>query len=611
MEFLNYAKIRKDYLACALFIATVLCLSFFGYFSFMNLFNGLQSVNLFFFFLISAFFLVSLISGISTVLHAKLRKISLKAAFYEDSLSYFASMVILFIIPVVALYPDHYALSGYAKPFFLGAWLVCCICLKIALNISDQNMKKISEWLDNRIWIVLGMLLCCYILLFFGLAKLKYTNFGGFMTDEAHFMRFFENANKGDYFGETIAGARLLGTHLSFMLYIFLVPYLAYPSTNMFLLIRAAMVGLSVIPLYLIVKRRHDPVVGVCILFTYLFYHHIAGANVFDFHEVIFAPFFLLFTYYFFEKENFFMFLIFLLASLSIKENVGVVLFLFGIYALILGRSKKWIWTPMLISGFWVIFSLSVLLPYFGPKKELYSPHVIYINRLLELLKNPYVLLGLFNKRSLGLIYSFFQPVLFFTPFLSLECLLVLPWFLVKILLSEHPSMRTWHFLIVAAFLFVAYSNSLHRMGRMIKHKRFVIGIAIVGFFVSISCLPYWFRTEEYVKKSYIEAQRETIELIPRNVSVCAPEYMLPYLVDRKTLYNEVTFQKGFRDDIDFIIFDGNIREYKKEGGRDITPEFIISLRKLTEHKISYLSYEYFWDRDGIFIYKNKRYNTK
>ena len=609
-RFINHIQLKKYYLACILLISTVFSLSFFAYFSFKDLFINLVPSRIFSFFFISSIFLVSLISGISSGLHAKIKKTTLKVAFLEDSLSYFSSIIIIFVIPLVALYPDHSALSGYAKPFFLGVCLVCCICLKIVLNISEQNMRKLVGWIDSRMLIILMIVFCCYILFFFGLAKLKYVNFGGFMTDDAHFIQFFNNAKKGEFFGPTVTGESLLGVHLSFIMYIFLAPFLLCPSINSILLLKSTMLGLSGIPLYLIIKKNHDSLIVICILFSYLLFHHIAGANVFDFHEVVFAPFFLLFTYYFFKEEKFILFLVFFLASLSIKENVGVVLFMFGVYGLILGRSKKWILIPTLISSFWIFFGLKILLPFFSNSGVLHFQHVIYMERLLKVVENPYCLTGLMSKRWLALIYTFLQPVLFFIPFLSVEFIFVLPWFLIKALLGGYPSIRTWHFMIVVGFLFVAYADSLHRIGSVVKYKRCVIGISIVGLFASISCFPYWFRPEEYIAKSYIEAQREAIELIPVEASVCAPEYMLPYLANRRKLYNEVSFQKRIRGDIDFILFDSNIKRYRKEGRRDITPEFIVSLRELARLKESYLSYEYFWDKDGIFIYKNKNYNS-
>jgi uncharacterized membrane protein len=606
-EFISSIFLKKGHLAYVLFTSTVLSLSFFGYFSCKSLFVDLDSLVLFFLFLIASMSLVTLMSGISSVLLARIKKINLREAFCQDSKSYFASIIILFILPLVVLYPGHSALSGYAKPFFIGVWVVCCICLKAVLSISEKNMQKVVGWVDKNVIVILIVILCVYILLFFGLTKLKYVNFGGFMTDEAHFIQFFCNAKRGFYLTETVVGESLLGVHLSFIMYIFLIPYLLWPSINTILLLKVTMIGLSGVPLYFIIRKDHNSIVVICILLSYLLFHHIAGANVFDFHEVIFAPFFLLFTYYFFNKGNFWLFLIFFLASLSIKENVGIVLFMFGVYALILGRNKAWVVVPAVISSSWVILSLKVLLPYFGSEKRLYFQHIVYMERLLRMVEIPYRFADLISRRWLALIYTFFQPVLLFIPLLSLQFMFVLPWFLIKVLLEENPAIRTWHFMIVVGFLFIAYADSLRKIGNVIKYRRCVIAISVLGLFTSISCFPYWFRPEEYIAKSYIEAQRQTLELIPAEASVCAPEYMLPYLADRRRLYNEMTFQREIRKDIDFIIFDSNVEGYRK-GGRDITPQFIINLRELAYRQKSYQDYEYFWERDGIFIYKNKSY---
>jgi len=611
-EFISSIFLKKGHLAYVLFTSTVLSLSFFGYFSCKSLFVNLDSLVLLFLFLIASMSLVTLMSGISSVLLARIKKINLKEAFCQDSKSYFASIIILFILPLVVFYPEHSALSGYAKPFFLLAWLACCICLKVGLNISEQNMKKMLDWINKNIAIILTIIFGSYILLFFGLAKLKFVNFGGYMTDDAHVLQFFAKAYRGQYLGETVVGDSLLGIHLSFILYIFLVPYFFYPSINTILMMKSTMIGVSGIPLFLILKENHNSIIAILILLSYLLFHQVAGAIVSDFHEVIFAPFFLLYTYYFFRKEKFFLFLIFFMLCLSVKENISIVVFVFGIYALMMKRDKKWILTPIVLSIGWFFLGFKILFPYFSKLDGLPTVYNVNFEQLVTNLKNPHIFVRSIGKRWLALIYTLFQPVLFVLPLLSVEFMFVLPWFLIKICLGGNPQIRTWHFMILIGFLFIAYANSLFKIEKIFRYKRYAFGISIIGLFVSISCIPYWFRVEEYIAKPYIEAQREIIELIPIEASVCAPEYMLPYIVNRKKIYNEVSFQKGMRKDIDFIIFDSNIKRYGKDWEkRDITPEFINKLRELARFKKSYLCYEYFWDKDGMFIYKNKSYKFK
>ena len=538
----------------------------------------------------------------------KIKKVDFKTALYKDSMSYFATVIILFVIPLVALYPDHSALRDYAKPFFLFVWLGCCISLKIVLNTSDHNMNRFMDWLETNMPVILSILICAYILFFFGLAKLKYDSFGGYMTDDAHFMQFFHLAYKGGHLEKTVLGDNMLGTHLSFILYIFLLPYFVYPSVYTILFLKAAIVGLSGIPLYLIIKKKHNSVVSMCIVLSYLLFHQVAEANIIDFHEVIIAPFFLLYTYYFFKEGRFGLFMMFFLLSLSIKENMVIVLFVFGIYALLLGRSRKWILTPLIVSCSWVGLGLKIVLPYFSVAKSLSTMHVDTINRLLGFLKDPMGGVGhLYDRRWMGLIYTLFQPVLFVGPLLSMDFIFVVPWVLIKIVIGGCPQVRTWHFLIIAGFLFIAFADSLKKIESMFGNRRYALATSVVALFICVSCFPYWLRVEEYIPKSYIEGQKEAIKLIPDGASVCAPEYMLSYLVNRGEVYNEVSFQKGIKRDIDFIIFDSHIKEYRKRWeSRDITPEFIKRLRELAPQKRTYLDYGYYWDKDGIFIYRNK-----
>ena len=64
--------------------------------------------------------------------------------------------------------------------------------------------------------------------------------------------------------------------------------------------------------------------------------------------------------------------------------------------------------------------------------------------------------------------------------------------------------------------------------------------------------------------------------------------------------------REGITGDVDFIIFDSHISKYYLEWrDRDVTPEFIRDLRKLAPLKKDYQDFEFHWEKDGIFVYKN------
>lgn len=548
-------------------------------------------------------------SIVSLFVLSKIKRISFLDAYYKDSHSYISGIILFLYVPVFLHAAGHTAFNEKITISILVVWFVCTLFLKMILIVPPSKLARIGQDLRKRAKWILAVCIGIYVICLFYLGLRKYSLFGGYGIDNGYFYRFFLNCSKGLWFHEVIDGGYLLSWHVDFMLYPFAVLFSVWPDISTFLLIKTAMIGLSAIPLYLIIRDDHNPIAVLLIVFSYLLFHQIAGTSVLDFHEVILAPFFLLFTFYFYKGKKFGLFILFMLLSLSIKENIPFVIIMFFIYGLVMKRSKKWILTPLIVSVVWLFVSVKILLPYFGSKLYI---HPECVKNIFSSIKDAYNMVKHLTKpRIMALIYTFFQPFLFVIPFLSKEIIFIIPWFLLVIFEGRNPQIRTWHFLIIIGFVFVAYSSALVKVKERLKSERVAIFISTIVFFVNISCFPYWCRFEELSGKPYLNAQRRAIELIPKGASVCAPEYMLSYLADRRILYSEVGFKEKLSEDIDFIIFDSHIRryfiEYLKE---DVTPRFIKELREIAPAGRDYMEYRLYWKEDGIYVYVNKRYEV-
>ncbi|MFX1552326.1 MAG: DUF2079 domain-containing protein [Promethearchaeota archaeon] len=597
---------KKGFIAlCAIFINIIglwLYLVLIG----EELFQLDKGMSIWGLFLVSSFTLITLALA-SSLLYAKKKRMSYLEACYKDGFSYLSGLVLVLYIPILLYGAGHSAFPRSILIFILSTWLMCTVCLKLIMFTPTSRLEKLGVIVRQKIkWIFAGCI-GIYVICLFYLGLRKYLVFGGYGYDNAGFYRFFLNASKGLWFHEVIDGGYLLSWHIDFMLYPFAALFSILPDINTFLLIKTVMIGISGIPLYLIIKEDHHPISVLLIVFSYLLFHQIAGTSLLDFHEVILAPFFLLFTFYFYRQEKFGLFSLFMVLSLSIKENIPFVIIPFFVYGLIMKRSKKWILTPLIAGGVWLFVSVKILLPYFGCKLHI---HPECIRNILGCLRQPYNIVKILSKpRIVGLIYTFFQPFLFIFPFVCREILFVIPWLLLVIFEGRNPQIRTWHFLIIVGFVFIAYSSTLVKIKEWFKSERVTIFIATIVFFVNISCFPYWFRSEELIAKPYINAQRRTIGLIPKSASVCAPEYMLSQLADRRKIYSEVGFREELSEDIDFIIFDSHISRYLIEHLElDITPKFIEELRELAPAGRDYMGYRLYWEEDGIYVYANKGY---
>jgi len=520
---------------------------------------------------------------------------------------YLSSIILLFMMPLFLLYPEHSALRGYAVSFLLLTFVACALFLRWLLVMARSEFESLLLRVKGVEKITIFLSVGFYILFLFTLAEIKYLNFGGYCPDDAAFYKFFLNISKGIWHGPVFRGTTLLAWHADFLIYPFALLFSIWPYYETFLLIKVGMLGLSAIPLYLIIRDEHNSLSVILIVASYLLFFQIAGASVWDFHEVVFAPFFLLLTFYFYKNKKFGWFMFFMVLSLLLKENISIVVFSFSVYGLMEKRGLKWLFAPLVSSMFWLFLSMKVLLPYFG------SNHYIHpkcIDNILGYVKNPFNIIKAFtNPRMVAKVYTFFQPFLFIFPFFGKEIVLVLPWFLLALFIGGNEQIRTWHYLIIIGYVFVALSSSLARLRTLGNNDKVVVFITILIFFVSVSCSIYWFRVEDFIAKPYKNAQKMAIDLIPEDSSVCAPASMQVYLQEKKMAFNELSFKKERPVDIDFIIFDSHINRYYFEArGKDVTPQFIRELRKLAPRRRPYRDYEFYWEKEGIFIYKNKSY---
>jgi uncharacterized membrane protein len=98
----------------------------------------------------------------------------------------------------------------------------------------------------------------------------------------------------------------------------------------------------------------------------YLLYPGLEYTNLYEFHPTCFATFFLLCTAYYFYKEKFVFFNVFMFLSLLCQENIALIFFMWGIYAVFLKRGYKWVLWPLCVGLMYFLFCVNIILPFFN-----------------------------------------------------------------------------------------------------------------------------------------------------------------------------------------------------------------------------------------------------
>ena len=136
-------------------------------------------------------------------------------------------------------------------------------------------------------------------------------------------------------------GRSHFGNHAEFFAYVLLPFYAIRQNAGTLLIIQAAIMGSAAIPLYKL-ARRHIAAWPACLLaLSYLMYPALHGANIFEFHFLPLGPFLLWWAWYFLEARKDGWAALFVLLTLSCREDVSSWVAVLGAYFLFTGRRPK------------------------------------------------------------------------------------------------------------------------------------------------------------------------------------------------------------------------------------------------------------------------------
>jgi uncharacterized membrane protein len=310
----------------------------------------------------------------------------------------------------------------------------------------------------------------------------KYFNFLYNGLDLAIFNQVFFNTAAGRFFDFSIHPHSYLGDHFIPAI-LFLTPvYSIFKSPLILLFLQSFFLGLTAMPVYLIAKevfknRNISLIISGAVLFNPILWN----INIFEFHVLPVALPLLLFTFYFYKKKNFKLFVLFIFLSLLVREDVSLMVLMLGFLPFLeikrlkdfwvtLKKNKKWIFFPIIISSIWFIASFK-LIAYFNPDSS--YKFLIYYNWLGEssglvglifnLLSNPLgIFFHLFTYNNFVIIFILFFCFLFLPLFSKKYLILILPHFL-QIFLSDQGGSSlvfTTHYAVF--FVFVLIISSIY-----------------------------------------------------------------------------------------------------------------------------------------------------
>ncbi len=437
----------------------------------------------------------------------------------------------------------------------------------------------LSSFLKSKInLLALGFcgLSFCFWVLF--LSQWYYFRYTG-SWDTAFFIQTLWGIGHGS-FSPSVLNANFLADHFHFLNFLLAPLYWLYPDPMLLQDIKILGFFGGAYLLFLILKKRLHPfmALGVMIAFT------LAPANVatlrFAFSYEPFAILFIFLIFKAFDEKKYKLYIISCFLLMMVKEQMPLVVMGFGAFAFLFRKEDKfkWAYVPVLMGLAVFIVEVFVLWPYIRHQAQISK--LLYWDRYFQFGKNPQEIVIFLITHPAKVWAEFFSRlnimwyrdifgdwgwVSFLSPHLFLPAVLI---FLKMILSSakvEHSVTSAYYACIFTPFIVLATWNTLNRIqGKYREHFHcFVLGLMFIH---ALSYMPAWLSDFPDPMETNLLATQKFINQIPSQASVLSSRKAMPYLANRKELYQLKDYFNGryylsgkkfyLPEDVDYVLVD-------------------------------------------------------
>lgn len=304
--------------------------------------------------------------------------------------------------------------------------------------------------------------------------------------------------------------------------------------------------------IYLIAKEKLGKRIATMLLVLFFMYTPNVLGVLCEFDMESLAPVFLAGLYYFYIKAHWKSFMIMAVILILIKENLPLVVTVFGVHAFFT-KVDKWKWgaAPLFLGvASFSLLTMVVIPSFVGHGLAAGHPYMANYRQLGRSLPeaigcfatDPLKVFNIFATLDNGLWFFQMGFIFLFIPFLSLSTIFFISPIILQHLLSSVWNEHTIYYsytLTIAPFIFFALIFSLERMQIFRKKKVFFMLVFFLLNFVSwakhIEIIDYCYRP--YNAREWNEARRELMAQVPRTVPVVASFQFLAPMANRAGLY--------------------------------------------------------------------------
>lgn len=426
------------------------------------------------------------------------------------------------------------------------------------LRVYPQYLLRSSFARTSLPILLLWLAVTAYAVTFSLITLQRYAAFEARALDMGNLNQAIWNTAHGNWFHLTNQPGTVnrLSLHVEPILLPIAALYRLYPQPPLLLVLQAVVVALGGLPLFALARHKlHSAWAGLAFALVYLINPSLQAANWLEFHPVTLAPTFLLAAFYFLVVGRPGWFTLFALLAASCKEELALLVFMLGLYALVVERRVRWGWITTALALAWAFLAVFVI-------QNRFAAGNIHWGRYGYLGDTPGAMVAALLTRP-DLVWTqlvaaqagaYLWKLLWPTGFLALlapeALLLALPSLAVN-LLADFPPMHQVHTLIYAApivpFVLAAAVMGLARLrgwlqraawGRLVVPvmAAVIVALALVdqrlhGYLPGSGNALALTVTDHHRRAAAIIAQ------IPPDAKVSAQDRLNPHVSGRATIY--------------------------------------------------------------------------
>lgn len=302
--------------------------------------------------------------------------------------------------------------------------------------------------------LLLILLVVGYACAFSYLTLVRYAAFEARALDMGNLNQSIWNTAHGNWFHLTNQPGTVnrLSLHVEPILLPISWLYWLYPAPPLLLVLQAVIVALGAIPLFALARHQLGPEkrgsewVALAFAILYLLNPTLQAANWLEFHPITLAPTFLLAAFYYLVTDRPGPFAVFAILAASCKEELALLVFMMGAYALFIRRRPRWGLITMVLSMAWALLAVLGI-------QQLFADGNIHWNRYAYLGDSPsQMVMSLLTRPGLvwsqlatanagGYLWALLWPTAFLALLAPEVLLLALPSLAIN-LLADFPPIR-------------------------------------------------------------------------------------------------------------------------------------------------------------------------